>query len=440
MPEITAQAFNEIASGRGNAEIYLDSRDDQLRFGRWNNGSIMRIVTWIGSKLGHSGAIRHQNENLIRHQNETFKAYVEFTNALGKDGRYADQVGWVRSQLDTDMAAYKPLTVRKVRQVMSALNAGQAADARNDAGQAADARNDGSSVEAAADNSASVSDYSSFDHSIFIDHDPTHIGRVEVRKAMRHLLLSDMESRDGGGAPNIQKVDILHAKMDFRGKSLNEEEIRCISDYIANSDINRHLGPNGGDPSKLSPRYLRQYNGMQSGLEKLPDERSIVYRGTTTSRSTIDRFSEAVGERFTSTAFLSTSASPNFAKAFSNPQGVRNQSSVECDVRYQILGHTGKNIAGIEDMAEGLEDPADYLGNGEVLFRPGTTFRLVAFAKHPDKEVYGIVLKEVATAPIGPEPTYNLQDVERVPAKTAVDGLTDDVMAEFDKRLSDEVR
>ncbi len=415
MSVINAQAFNEIASRRDNAEIYLDSRNDELRFGRCNNGPIMRMVTWIGSKLGHGGAIRHRDE--------TVKAYVEFTNALGNDGRYVGQVGWVKSRLDADMTACKPLTARKVRQVMTALNAGQPADAPNG----------GSSVEAAAGNRARARD------PVVMKLDTTRISEAEVRRLLPHLL-SDRESGARGGATNIQKVDILHAKMDFRGKGLNEEEIRCISDYIANSDINRHLGMNGGEPSKLSPSYRRQYNGMQSGLEKLPDERSVVYRGTTTSRKTIDRFSESVGARFTSTAFLSTSASPNFAKAFSHPNGQGNQRAVECDVRYQILGHTGKNIAGIEDLVEGLEDPADYLGNGEVLFRPGTTFRLLAFAKHPDKEVYGIVLREEGTAATGPEPAYNLQDAEQVPTKLEMDGLTDEVMAEVDRRLSTEVR
>lgn len=281
--------------------------------------------------------------------------------------------------------------------------------------------------------------------------DPAGIGESEVHGIMPHLL-SDREKprREGGGlTPDVQKGDILHAKQAFletqhnleaRGRGLTDNEVEQLDRYIDSSHINKPLGMNRGDASCLVAHYKTQYEGMQSGLAKLPDEQAVVYRGTTTSPETIGRFRDSVGGLFTSTAFLSTSASPNYAKLYTEADGKRNQAAQNCEVRFQILGRTGKNISGISDLKERREypdadiDPAGVIGCGEILFRPGTDFRLVAFAKHPHREVYGMVLREESQTG---ESLRDLQDANIV-AKTdsIADGLANEFMELWDSRMA----
>ena len=193
---------------------------------------------------------------------------------------------------------------------------------------------------------------------------------------------------------------------------------------------------NQGDASRLRGRYQRQYAGMQSGLAKLPDERAIVYRLATTSRATIDRFRDSVGGLFVANAFVSTSAAPNFAKAFTRPKGIRNQRATDCELRFQILGRSGKNISGISDLAVGLEDPKLVSGNGVILFSPGTTFRLVAVAKHPQRDVYGMVLKEEAQTTGRVGAVRDLRNAKLMANHGAVaDGLADESAKRWDERM-----
>ena len=277
--------------------------------------------------------------------------------------------------------------------------------------------------------------------------DPTGISEAEVHGIMPHLL-SDWDPRKSDSrTPNVQRGDILHAKQAFletqhklraQGKSLTEAEIEQLNAYVENADINRHLGMSQGDASRLPGRYRHQYAGMQSGLAKLPDERAIVYRGTTTSHATIDRFRDSVGGLFAATAFVSTSAAPNFAKEFTRPEGIRNQTATDCELRFQILGRSGKNISGIPDLADGFEDPNMIIGNGEILFSPGTTFRLVAVAKHPQRDVYGMVLKEEAQTTGRLGAVRDLQDANLMANHGAVaDGLADELARHWDDRTEE---
>ena len=276
-------------------------------------------------------------------------------------------------------------------------------------------------------------------------HDSTGISEAEVHGIMPHLL-SDWDPRKADHrTPNVQRGDILHAKQAFletqhnlqaRGESLTENEIEQLNAYVENSNINRFLGMHQGDASRLPGRFRTQYAGMRSGLAKLPDEQAIVYRGTTTSHATINRLRMSVGGLLSATAFLSTSVAPNFAKEFTRPDGIHNQAATECEVRYQILGRTGKNISGIPDLADGLEDPNMLVGNGEILFAPGTTFRLVAFAKHPQRDVYGMVLREEAPTAGRVGALRNLQDASSMPPNrdAVAGGLENELARLWDER------
>ena len=283
--------------------------------------------------------------------------------------------------------------------------------------------------------------------------DPTGISAAEVHGIMPHLLSDREKPGTGGGrTPDAQKGDILHAKQNFleahhnleaRGQGLTGNEIEQIDRYIESSQINKSLGMNHGDVSRLSPSYQAQYKGMQSGLAKLPDEQVVVYRGTTASQETIGRFRDSIGALFTSTAFLSTSASPNYAKMYTEADGQRNQAAQDCEVRYQVLGRTGKNISGIPDLKESREspdldiDPAWVIGTGEFLFRPGADFRLVAFARHPHKEVYGMVLREEPRTGQPPEFLRNLQDANPEGVRGSIaGGLANELAEAWDRQLS----
>ena len=295
--------------------------------------------------------------------------------------------------------------------------------------------------------------------------DPSGISETEVHGIMPHLLSDrvkryEIEDPNHPGkkkfrTPDSEQGDILHAKLNFleahhkleaRGQGLTDNELEQIDKYIESSKINKRLGINRGDASRLPPADRIQYEGIQSGLAKLPDEQGVVYRGTTASQETIGRFRDSVGSLFTSTAFLSTSVSPNYAKQYTEADGKRNQAAQDqdCEVRFQILGRTGKNISTILDLKESREypdidiDPAGVIGTGELVFRPGTDFRLVAFAKHPHKEVYGMVLREEPRTGQPSESLRNLQDANPAGVRGSVaDGLAHELASVWDSRVAD---
>ena len=76
------------------------------------------------------------------------------------------------------------------------------------------------------------------------------------------------------------------------------------------------------------------------------------------------------------------------------------------------------------------------IGNGEILFSPGTTFRLVAVAKHPQRDVYGMVLKEEAQTTDRLGAVRNLQDANEMANRGAVaDGLANELAQRWDERM-----
>lgn len=108
MTPVNFQSFREIAGTRPNATIRADSNSGDLRVG--NNNSLNRAVTWVRSKAGLYTA---------RQKTEHKAAYEGFINALNRDVRYHDYASWAQQHLSADMAGNKPLTSRKVRQVLS---------------------------------------------------------------------------------------------------------------------------------------------------------------------------------------------------------------------------------------------------------------------------------------------------------------------------------
>lgn len=154
------------------------------------------------------------------------------------------------------------------------------------------------------------------------------------------------------------------------GSELTQKDLDALDDYTGagSRDVNAALRTD-----TVSPTQQARIDNINTALDKLPDHKGVVYRGTDLTPDLISQYKE--GETITEKAFTSTSADP--ARAFSG------------NTRFTIQSATGKDVSqySAAQKAGHIED--------EVLFRSSTNFRVSRNWTDPDTGITYIDLVEV---------------------------------------------
>ncbi len=112
MSPVSFQDFRNIAETRRDATISVNQSSGNLQVR--DNHVLNRLITWVRNKISPRDPVRQQTERE--------SAYNRFLGAVGKEIRYRDQLGWVEDQLGADAYTKKPLTSRRVGEIMHQLD------------------------------------------------------------------------------------------------------------------------------------------------------------------------------------------------------------------------------------------------------------------------------------------------------------------------------
>ncbi len=112
MSPVSFQDFRNIAETRRDATISVNQSSGNLQVR--DNHALNRLITWVRNKISPRDPVRQQTERE--------SAYNRFLGAVGKEIRYRDQLGWVEDQLGADAYIKKPLTSRRVGEIMHQLD------------------------------------------------------------------------------------------------------------------------------------------------------------------------------------------------------------------------------------------------------------------------------------------------------------------------------
>ena len=193
------------------------------------------------------------------------------------------------------------------------------------------------------------------------------------------------------------------AANEQKGIVFTHPEMLALEEYASDPGQVKAALESGQPPRRR--QVGETVRNLHSALEKLPDTRLNAYRGIHTSTERADRLLERVlagGKQrvlLQASGYMSSSATMD--PALDHAQGQRN-SRDRAQVYCQIRGRTGKNISMIQhafDRGGGARLNLDHGSGkpaiGEVLFRPGSQFVVLAGGKHPSENRYGFVLQEV---------------------------------------------
>ena len=250
---------------------------------------------------------------------------------------------------------------------------------------------------------------------------PERLRRMGARSALPSLHKFVGDPLDLSSRELRDRLNVLMAKrrsleevreLAAADTPLTDDELQAVNDYIETStDVNRVLC--AGESS--SARVDRKIAGLNAALAKLPDNRVTTYRALRVEPAMAERLLAAAADGrtvLTSDGFISTSVAPEVCKTYWNAR----LHSGDSQVMYEVRGLRGKNIAALPDHVDREMDASmrSYMSeeermlvprpsidssgsmSGEILFRPGTRFLLVAGAKHHEENRYGFILKELA--------------------------------------------
>ena len=112
MSPINFQDFRTIADTRRDATLSVSQSTGNLQIR--DNHVLNRLITWVRDKLSTPDPSKKYVERQA--------AYSRFLGAIGNDIRYRDQLGWLEGQLGADTYIKKPLTSRRVREIMNEMD------------------------------------------------------------------------------------------------------------------------------------------------------------------------------------------------------------------------------------------------------------------------------------------------------------------------------
>lgn len=146
-----------------------------------------------------------------------------------------------------------------------------------------------------------------------------------------------------------------------------------INEYMRKGEPERYLGPMFDDSIKSSVSNIR------SALNKLPNYKGTVYRGSSIKNSLLDRLN--IGDILYERAFLSTSTIPNVAFNFSSAGAIEGRSAAQFKIELKSSGR-----------AINAYTFKDY--EAEVMAKPNTYFRVEAIERVSANQNF-IKLREV---------------------------------------------
>ncbi|KQY28443.1 hypothetical protein ASD42_27650 [Nocardia sp. Root136] len=172
--------------------------------------------------------------------------------------------------------------------------------------------------------------------------------------------ITELRERLGGGGSRPKRP----------GSQLTQQDLDAIGSYTGagSRDVNLALRTDN-----VSAAQQVRIDDLNAALNKLPDNKGTVYRGTNLDPEDIAKYQE--GGTVTEKAFTSTSTDPS--RAFSG------------NTRFTIQSETGKDVSqySTAQQAGHIED--------EVLFRSSTNFRVARNWTDPNTGITYIDLVEV---------------------------------------------
>lgn len=149
-------------------------------------------------------------------------------------------------------------------------------------------------------------------------------------------------------------------------------ELGAIQEYTAPdgpfsfNPINTYLRSEKPDAANSMTQALNNnIDRMKTGLEKMPDFKGTVYRGTNLSKEDVDKY--VIGkEDISEPAFTSTSRSEGVASKYSKGNHIA--------VIFEIASKHGKSVETISQFKE----------EQEVIFKPGTQFKVTSRIQSSD--------------------------------------------------------
>jgi NAD:arginine ADP-ribosyltransferase len=185
----------------------------------------------------------------------------------------------------------------------------------------------------------------------------------EIRKQFREFI---GEERYTNYAKEVEMIKLKYPQF----KNISTEDLVAVRAYTDNTEdyrlINRAL--RNGDNNEIS-RFNAYIQAAESGLNQLPSYNGNVFRGTNLTPENAAKYKP--GQIVTEESFFSTSE--NINKAFDG------------NTQYIVKSLTGKKVESISVFS----------GEAEVLFPPGTNFKVTSVEVDPQTGNREIILREV---------------------------------------------
>jgi hypothetical protein len=183
----------------------------------------------------------------------------------------------------------------------------------------------------------------------------------EVRKQFREFF---GEPRYNQYSKEIDKLKLVHPELS----NIPMEDLVAVRGYTSSdySMLNKAL--RSGDPAELK-RLNAYIKSAESGLSQLPSYQGSVFRGTNLSSEAASKYKP--GQTVTEDFFFSTAA---------NPRG-----AFPGNTQYTIRSSNGKRIEFLSEVSY----------EKEVLFPPGTNFKVLSVKIDPDTGTRKIIMIEI---------------------------------------------
>lgn len=213
------------------------------------------------------------------------------------------------------------------------------------------------------------------------DEQKAYLGRVELTpdvSTMRASLFHAEKMKDREQLPENMSIGEATSIANYSRQSFENDNLYLRSNgniegvYQKQQETPETFVEHLREKEHLEEDTVANVRMITSALNKLPDFNGTVYRGSRTgTRFSPEQLEKMykVGKTIEEKGFTSTS--------------YEKDSKFDGDVQYEIKSRTGKNI----------ENFSNYPSEKEVLFRPGTQFKVTGFEK--TKDGYKIKMEEV---------------------------------------------
>jgi hypothetical protein len=174
--------------------------------------------------------------------------------------------------------------------------------------------------------------------------------------------------------PFAKGTDEWAAAVSERYPTLSKDDVLGIYDYTTNDGydvMNGYLRNPAAHDTEAAAAAQQRVDRAVAGLEKLPQYDGVSYRGTNLPPDVLKAWEP--GEVVSDKAFMSSSVDRRVADSFGK------------EVFMRIVGHSGVDIAPLSRFANEVE----------ILFKPGTEFRVLSKTWDDQLKRWNLELEEV---------------------------------------------